>query len=506
MVLAVVAPTAALPDTLLLILDHTGHTGSHALCEALGKMSCMSADCSEPEFSLARVKRFRESSPTPYALLVYRLHDHELGQLGGEARLGHVRFLPQIRLDLMRWALSLYCKKGGPHGGLLQNCFEAHHDPQFEAGQGTPLSFLVHPNTYRLPILSNVARVCVGNWRDYARMYYSRAAVATFVFYEDLLAAESADQLEAYARWILASFRPRDVAACSLGSGGGAAVVHDKHVVKVHSDEISTFVKNADEVRAHFLGATYPSFMQIASDSSNPWGGIAAHLRRWTAEQGPPSLPPRLPPLAPPHLPPPPARPSPHELSPPAAHDVTAAAGPPPPRPMRPVASPVPLAPPPARNQSDAFTAIAQTRSSGAELSAAATDGAPASHQVGIASYAAWALTVALSAVAVLYVARRIAPHDTSRVEAKRYDNDVSASDDEEEEEGKSGKRGTSCRGGKQGRGAKLGRIVRRMYRTKRGHRSQQVPTTSEECDGQQLEALEHVHVLSYQVSSQRVA
>ena len=38
---------------------------------------------------------------------------------------------------------------------------------------------------YKLPTLSSVARICVGEYREYAGMYDSKMAFSTFVFYED---------------------------------------------------------------------------------------------------------------------------------------------------------------------------------------------------------------------------------------------------------------------------------------------------------------------------------
>ena len=81
--LVVALPGAAFghSGTTMIIFHHAGHTGSHALCEALSKMSCVTANCSEKPFSLGRVHDARLAAQTAFALQVYRLQYNDFRQL-----------------------------------------------------------------------------------------------------------------------------------------------------------------------------------------------------------------------------------------------------------------------------------------------------------------------------------------------------------------------------------------------------------------------------------------
>ena len=66
-------PAMARNDTQLIIMHHAGHTGSHALCQLLGSLSCVQASCDELQFNGDEVKRFRVASDRPIALRMYRM-------------------------------------------------------------------------------------------------------------------------------------------------------------------------------------------------------------------------------------------------------------------------------------------------------------------------------------------------------------------------------------------------------------------------------------------------
>lgn len=199
-------PAMARNDTQLIIMHHAGHTGSHALCQLLGSLSCVQASCDELQFNGDEVKRFRVASDRPVALRMYRMK--RAHRRGGSSPLDDlkaqklVRFMPQIRTDLMRWALSEYCKTGArlKNSGVTQQCFEKP-DPQFRNATAEGL------HTYNVTSLAKVATALVKEWRsdsDIAHLGFPKD-LTHFGFYEDLLQAEEGGerQLEAYGRWIL---------------------------------------------------------------------------------------------------------------------------------------------------------------------------------------------------------------------------------------------------------------------------------------------------------------
>ena len=197
-------PAMARNDTQLIILHHAGHTGSHALCQLLGSLSCVEASCDELQFDGDEVHRFRVASDRPIALRMYRMN--RAHRRGGSSPLDDlkeqklVRFLPQARTDLMRWALSEYCKTGARLKSGMKECFEKP-DPQFRNATTEGV------HTYNVTTLAKIAKVLVKEWRsdsDIAHLGFPKE-LTQFVFYEDLLQGEEQGerQLEAYGRWIL---------------------------------------------------------------------------------------------------------------------------------------------------------------------------------------------------------------------------------------------------------------------------------------------------------------
>ena len=273
-------------DTILLVLLHEGHTGTHALCEALGKLRCVHADCGEPHFSEGDMAAFvRSAKGARYAVRMYR----SVGSVNGLAALHNmtllqpwiwtrrIRFLPHVRLDLMRWSLSNYCKLGG-------GCAWEANDPQFltsglkweEVGAETPASGVEMTNEKLSEALKSKAEFTHHEWEVFGikdvrdehfikagGMYFKPAVLnatgharvtkhvyalarldkvaskllmlwamqvmamarlprllTRALYYEDLLAAGTGGRdLDAYLQWILAQLDP--------GYHGGCESNHD---------------------------------------------------------------------------------------------------------------------------------------------------------------------------------------------------------------------------------------------------------------------------------------
>jgi hypothetical protein len=284
-------PTSARKTTQLVILHHAGHTGSHALCQLLGTLDCVQADCDEPVFDAEEVKGFRLASNKTIALRMYRMKGS--GQLNDLKAQELVRFMPQVRRDLMRWSLSEYCKRQGNRGvpKAKGRCFEAD-DPQFCGAKKDPrfCGPQMQKHTYEIPILQAVANVLMEHWRhdaDIANLGFPKE-LTHFVFYEDLLRAEDGKedaqvegQLQDYALWILKRLGLAVPEGChrndaprysKLKLAPGAV---DVGVEKVHSNDIEDFVSNADEVRKLFASGRFPTWDDVAQRK-----GVRAALRR----------------------------------------------------------------------------------------------------------------------------------------------------------------------------------------------------------------------------------
>ena len=283
-------PTMARNDTQLIILHHAGHTGSHALCQLMGSLSCVEASCDELQFNGDEVKRFRVASDRPIALRMYRMN--RAHRRGGSSPLDDlkeqklVRFLPQARTDLMRWALSEYCKTGARLVSGMKECFEKP-DPQFRNNS------IEGVHTYNVTTLAKIAKSLVKEWRsdsDIARLGFPKE-LTQFVFYEDLLQGEEGGerQLEAYGRWILGKLGLKFPKGCHRNVT--RYLKDEKEVVeKVHSNDIEEFVKNGDAVRELFDmpsefrkvgkdGRLWPQWASVAGEMGVP-GKIRGHWNK----------------------------------------------------------------------------------------------------------------------------------------------------------------------------------------------------------------------------------
>ena len=302
-------PAMARNDTQLIIMHHAGHTGSHALCQLLGSLSCVQASCDELQFNGDEVKRFRVASDRPIALRMYRMK--RAHRRGGSSPLDDlkaqklVRFMPQIRTDLMRWALSEYCKTGArlKNSGVTKQCFEKP-DPQFRNATAEGL------HTYNVTSLAKIAKALVKEWRsdtDIAHMGFPKD-LTQFVFYEDLLQGEEGGerQLEAYGRWILEKLNLKYPKGCHRNvtrylkdekevvekvlstyfypHPSARIHIRNPNPSQVHPNDIGQFVKNADAVRELFTSnfgkdengkdRVWPQWKTVASEL-----GVSSKIR-----------------------------------------------------------------------------------------------------------------------------------------------------------------------------------------------------------------------------------
>ena len=83
-------------DTQMLMIIHTGHTGTHALCEALGKLSCVKAACDEPSWSEGGMASFvRGAHGKKFAVRMYRSDPvNNLGSLQSWISANRIFFFP----------------------------------------------------------------------------------------------------------------------------------------------------------------------------------------------------------------------------------------------------------------------------------------------------------------------------------------------------------------------------------------------------------------------------
>lgn len=234
----------SLPKVLLV---HNGHEGSHAICEAMHHHLCVAVDCSEQFDAWQNDGRANWNGlrRSPARVVLFRAPKHEL--------LSHVRsehaILVLVRTDLMRWAISLYFKRGGLPGSVVD---ERLADPQF-------FNVTETLETYDLTLLSGNARECVGFWRekvallDALRLARARYAVMT---YEQFLAAG-------------AKYLARVLDAVEMEHSHCSAAVHafiPRSARRVHGDNISRIALNADDILRHFITTTYPTWSLVGGD------------------------------------------------------------------------------------------------------------------------------------------------------------------------------------------------------------------------------------------------
>jgi hypothetical protein len=174
---------------LLLLLNHGAHTGSHAVCEAIGRLSCVQADarrasklsrgltCGELHVGVqawADLELKVAQSASTYYVAIVGLNPAYRAAVKGSTlwRAGRVRVLTLIRTNLMRWSLSQYCTIG------WVECVEDFGHPQFYK-QAT-----LQRNNYSIAELARVAEHLPSTWRglatgalDFSSQY------STFVYY-----------------------------------------------------------------------------------------------------------------------------------------------------------------------------------------------------------------------------------------------------------------------------------------------------------------------------------
>ena len=286
-------PSTRTPPTLLMIAHH-GSTGSHALCDAIGRLSCVHADCSE-QFDYAEPSKLvhwlDSEVRTPFAVVLMRFmrHDRKFVAYAEAFPAGRLRVLVLVRTDLMRWSLSLYCKaKGGA-------CFE-EHNPQFLKGRSQNLT----ANYYQPAVLDKAAQSSVRTWRDQAATpsELGDGVPTAFVFYEDLVALGPG----AYATWVMQQ-QLQSAADEGAVEGSSCPWVEDAPALaggrlaprpaKYHPDDISSFVANAPEVSA-LLGASSgrPTWEQVAAEARLDKTMLARPpgLKHSVSEQAQPSV------------------------------------------------------------------------------------------------------------------------------------------------------------------------------------------------------------------------
>ena len=280
---------AADGKTTLILLNHESHSGSHAVCQALGKLGCVEGFCGQefvfgpmPEQLLELLRASRRRFII--AIVTFgngHTNGWDVKSLVAHSNLvreGRLRVVTHIRTDLMRWALSEYCKTGH-----VADCFE-DSDPQFHKGGAT-----AERHAYNLPALEDVAAQLRKRWLAQAEatklVAASNSSLATLSFYEDFLRAGEAAYSAWLYRWLVDGHHSgrssSEDAACAFEDAASTGVT------KFHSDDISTFVENDGEVRDLFASDRFGSWEAVA------WGaGIESAEWRW-GEDGPLACSPR---------------------------------------------------------------------------------------------------------------------------------------------------------------------------------------------------------------------
>jgi hypothetical protein len=301
--------------TMLMIL-HEGHTGTHALCEAFGKLGCVMAECIEIGFNVGDIANFMQrahSAGKRYAVRMYSMWDAKksIGELRTWAAADRLWFLTHVRLDIMRYALSLYS------GGNPQ--FSKNHEADTTQKVYDPEK-LSHFATRATQVWSTQLSGMKELPHDHTRA----------LFYEDLLASQDTDdtgidRVERYLLWVLDMVG--NVDTCTR-TAEATCLFPELHrcafygVQKVHSSNISTFVSNADEVLKRWAERPRTDFLEMARTQSIPSSMIlrwpAQWLPAWSDPVGPPPHPPP-PPTSPPPSPLP-VPPPPSPIFPPSPH------------------------------------------------------------------------------------------------------------------------------------------------------------------------------------------
>ena len=296
-------------SAVMLMILHQGHTGTHALCEAFGKLACVAAECIEIGFNVDDIGNFMRrahSAGKRYAMRMYSMWDahKSLEWLRSWAESGKLWYLTHVRLDLMRYSLSRLA------GG----------NPQFFEGNGN----VVQRVRYDPETLDRYASSIVSMWKSQIiGMMELPHGQTRAIFYEDLLLSQKVDatgmdRVEMYLLWILDMLGNTQPCARMAEASCISPELHRcafYGVRKVHSDNISNFVSNSDEVLEHWAAKDRGDFMQIASGKSVPTSMLARWpkywLPLWSSPMGPPPSPFVPPPPPPPQSPPPPSPPSP---------------------------------------------------------------------------------------------------------------------------------------------------------------------------------------------------
>ena len=284
--LLLVALASCHDSTVLVLLNHVGHTGSHAVCETLSSLSCFDGICSEQyegQDTFWGLSNEVDRSTKPFVVAIVGFYKGwDLGELKRQPLFleGRVRVLTLVRTDLMRWSLSQYCKYGG-------SCFESG-DPQFGLHE-------LQLSRYRTDVLRRIAdSMLVPQWRKQAQQTAAFGdSVGSFVFYEDFLRAGG----EEFADWVLSwlvsgrfqvgwsRWCSTNRGACShdastegapRGSLGCKFVARPAVFVKVHPTDISLFVQNSKAVEVFFAQTPFASWEAIA------WGErVAGRVFHW---------------------------------------------------------------------------------------------------------------------------------------------------------------------------------------------------------------------------------
>jgi hypothetical protein len=67
-------------DATMIMILHQGHTGTHALCEAMGKLSCVLADCVEHKYSEKDMASFVARAGELGKAYAVRMYDYGKGR------------------------------------------------------------------------------------------------------------------------------------------------------------------------------------------------------------------------------------------------------------------------------------------------------------------------------------------------------------------------------------------------------------------------------------------
>ena len=250
-----------------LLVVHVHHTGSHALCQALGRMTCAVADCAERYEKQFQFSRLFDAPSRPRARVVATLARAGPGDVralrggrGGRSR----AFLVLLREDRLRWALSVACDHNA-----TERCAKDDRNPQFLRRVG---GYALARRNYDVAKVYGLADAGAGAlWRTQvavARALAADGARVAFATYERFLAAGPAvyaAKIAAFAVGAATAAAPY-AAGCTtydvarqFDAGGG----HKVQVQKVHPEDIRTFVSNHAELYAAFDARPLPTLADV---------------------------------------------------------------------------------------------------------------------------------------------------------------------------------------------------------------------------------------------------